>query len=277
MPPDHVARRVSEFPVSAIVGQFGTCLSVTTNLGLAGVHSFRLLSFLTQNKDALPASTCTPHLAKLIDALPSASRKALCDIYNQANSHDLEMEISTDKVPERNGNNSWPGGERDFRSTHAYWQLMAMMHESHLSLFGVGNASTIRIIVPLGSLLGLDQIIADQIAPRLDGTYVTIAQRMANHAKGPLLKWNRGMINVSLPKRLGRTLEANWKPGVTSVVRIRETGAEAWSPGFETPFNMCSFVGLKPSTKYDLRLTHKNDVGESEPTVTTVETTPSEL
>ena len=82
------------------------------------------------------------------------------------------------------------------------------------------------------------------------------------------------MISVSLPDKLGRTLEARWNPTVTSVIRIREAGTVAWSPGFETPFNMCSFVDLQPDTEYDLQVTHKNDAGESEPTISTIKTDP---
>ena len=37
----------------------------------------------------------------------------------------------------------------------------------------------------------------------------------------------------------------------------QESGTEAWSPGFETPFNKCSFVDLKPDTEYDVQVTHK--------------------
>ena len=273
--PDHVARKLTELPGSDIVGIVGACLSATTTLGLAYVHSLRLLSFLTQNRDSLPKNASIPHLVKLFDALPAACRKALCEIHNEVNSHDLEMEISADEMPKGNQDNSRSGG-RDFRSTLAYWQSMGMLHESHLSLFGVGSASTIRIFVPLRSLLVLDQIIANQILPKLNRTYETIAQRMSNHAEGPELNWNEGMIRVSLPKQLGRTLEASWKPGVTSVVRIRESGTEEWSPGFETPFEMCRFVGLKPGTEYDLKVTNKNDAGESEPSITSTTTAPRE-
>ena len=262
-PSDHVIQRISDLSGGGLVG---TCLSATTNLGLAYVHSFRLLSFMTQDRDSLPTNASKPHLAKLFDALPAASQKAICEIYGQVKSHDFEVEVSAERLP-RESQNSTRSGGKDFRSTLAYWQSMGMLHESHLSLFGVGSASVLRILIPLRSLLVLDQIIASQIAPQLGHNHETIAQRMSSHAKGPELKWDNGMIHVLLPKKLGRTLEAEWKPGVTSVVRIRESGDEEWSPGFETPFTMCTFVGLKPGTEYDLQVTNKNDAGESEPTL----------
>ncbi len=270
-PPDHVAQRISDLPGGGVVGLVGTCLSATTNLGLAYVHSFRLLSFITQDRDSLPANASKPHLAKLFDALPAASQKAICEIYGQVKSHDFEVEVSAEELP-RESQNSTRSGGKDFRSTLSYWQSMGMLHESHLSLFGVGSASVLRILIPLRSLLVLDQIIASQIASQLGRNYESIAQRMSSHAKGPELKWDNGMIRVLLPKKLGRTLEAEWKPGVTSVVRIRESGDEEWSPGFETPFTMCSFVGLKPDTEYDLQVTNKNDAGESDPAITSTTT-----
>ena len=74
-PPNHVVRKFVELPGDIQVGHIGACLTATTNLGLAYVHSFRLLSFLTQGKDALPPNATRPHLAKLYDALPTAVRR----------------------------------------------------------------------------------------------------------------------------------------------------------------------------------------------------------
>ena len=99
-------------------------------------------------------------------------------------------------------------------------------------------------------------------------------QQMSSRTENPVLRWDGEMISVSLPDKLGRVLEARWNPTVTSVVRIRESGTEAWSPGFETPFNMCSFVDLKPDTEYDVQVTHKNDVGESKPSISSMKTDP---
>lgn len=272
-PPDRVARRLQELPPEDIVAHVGACLSATTSLGLAYVHSFRLLSLLAQDKDALPAGTARPDLVRLFDALTPACRKALSEIYSQAASHDLEMEIGAGPSLEGTDDDG-PANGRDFRSTLADWQEREMLHESHLSRLGPDRGSAIRIFVPLRSLLILDRIIADLIAPRLGRRHETIAQRMSSHAKGPGLRWDEGMIQVSLPRRMGRTLEARWKPSVTSVVRIRESGTATWTPGFETPFDTCSFVGLKPETKYEVKVTKRNDAGESEPAIASQTTLP---
>ncbi|MDE0099843.1 MAG: fibronectin type III domain-containing protein [Truepera sp.] len=271
--PDHVARKLAELPGGGDIRHVGACLSATTNLGLAYVHSFRLLSFLTQNKDALPANAAKPHLTKLFDALPTASREALCNTYDQVRAHDFEMEMSVDPFPEESRDEPRSGG-RNFRSTLAYWQSRGMLHDSHLSLSGTSRASVIRILIPLRSVLVLDRILAEHIAPRLGRDYTPMDHQMSSRTENPRLMWDGEMISVSLPDKLGRTLEAQWNPTVTSVVRIRESGTQAWSPGFEIPFNMCSFVDLKPDTEYDVQVTHKNDVGESEPAITSIKTAP---
>lgn len=271
--PDHVARKFAELPGGAAVRHVGACLSATTNLGLAYVHLFRLLSFLTRNKDSLPPNAAKPHLAKLFDALPTASREALCNVYNQVGAHDFEMEMSTAPSPENDRDEHQSGG-RDFRSTLVYWQSGGMLQDSHYSLSGAGHASAIRIFIPLRSMLVLDRILADQVAPRLGRDYRTMDQQMSSRTADPQLMWDGEMITVSLSDKLGRILEARWNPTVTSVVRIREAGTEVWSPGFETPFNMCSFVGLKPDTEYDVQVTHKNEIGEGEPATTSIKTSP---
>lgn len=80
----------------------------------------------------------------------------------------------------------------------------------------------------------------------------------------PSVEWTEGEFRVSLPLQ-GGTVDAKWRPGATTVVRIREAGAETWSPGFETPLNGCSFVGLEPNTEYEIQVTHKNAAGEGPP------------
>ena len=81
----------------------------------------------------------------------------------------------------------------------------------------------------------------------------------------PKIEWTEGEFSVSLPVE-GGTIDARWRPGATTVVRIREAGTEIWSPGFETPLNGCSFVGLQPNTEYEIQVTHKNAAGEGPPT-----------
>ncbi len=271
--PDHVMSKLVGLPSGVAVRYVGACLSATTNLGLAYVHSFRLLGFLTQNRDALSANAAQPHLAKLYDALPPALREALCGVYDAVGAHDFEMELSIGPLPEGTRDKS-PVSVRDFRSALAYWQSRGMLQDSHLSLSGAGRPSVMRVFIPLRAVLVLDRILADQVAPRLGRDYKTMDQHMSSRTEDPQLKWDGRMFSVSLPDKLGRTLRAKWIPTVTSVVRIRESGTQAWSPGFETPVTGCAFVGLKPDTDYDLQVTHKNEAGEGEPATTTVKTNP---
>lgn len=77
----------------------------------------------------------------------------------------------------------------------------------------------------------------------------------------PSVQWREGEFKVSLPLQDG-VVDAKWRPGTTSVVRIRKSGTESRSPGFETPLNGCSFVGLEPNTDYEIQVTHKNAAGE---------------
>ncbi len=81
----------------------------------------------------------------------------------------------------------------------------------------------------------------------------------------PKVEWNEGEFKVSLPVQ-GGMIDAKWCPAFTSVIRIREVGADAWSPGFETPLNACTFVGLRPDTEYEVQVTHKTSSGEGPPT-----------
>lgn len=70
------------------------------------------------------------------------------------------------------------------------------------------------------------------------------------------------------------TLEAEWKPPVTYVVRIRESNGGNWSVGFETPLTSCSFAYLKPDTEYEMEVRSKNADGESEPVRLNLRTNP---
>ena len=94
-------------------------------------------------------------------------------------------------------------------------------------------------------------------------------------AKNPSIEWQNGEYRVTLPVD-GEVIKASWRPTVTSVFRIREMGTDEWSPGFETPLNGCSFIGLKPNTEYELKLTHKNEHGEGPPVIKRLKTDPEE-
>lgn len=267
--PDHVARKLAELPGGAVVHHVGACLSAATSLGLAYVHTFRLLSVITQGTDSLPPKAAKPHLAKLYDALPRSVQEELSQIYREVDSHDFEMKVSTGPFSDDHDERDWPGG--DFRAQLADWQSRGMLQESHLSLSG---RSAIRLFIPLRSALILDRIIAGIVAPKLGQDYKTMDRQMSSRTENPQLAWDGEMISVSLPDKIGRVVEAKWNPTITSVVRIRESGTDEWGLGFETPFNMCSFVDLKPDTEYEVQVTHKNDAGEGEPAITTIKTDP---
>lgn len=70
------------------------------------------------------------------------------------------------------------------------------------------------------------------------------------------------------------TLEAEWKPPVTYVVRIRDVNSGIWSCGFETPLTSCGFVDLRPDTEYEVEVRTKNSQGLSEPSLAKVRTDP---
>ena len=70
----------------------------------------------------------------------------------------------------------------------------------------------------------------------------------------PEIKWDGKTWFVTLPVEDSKVLEAKWEPGLTYVVRIRESGAEQpWSFCFETPIPSCTFVDLKTDTEYEFQ------------------------
>ena len=96
----------------------------------------------------------------------------------------------------------------------------------------------------------------------------------------PPVSWNEKAKTFSIVlsgfEGLGakETLEAEWKPPFTYVVRIREANAGSWSFGFETPLTACSFVDLKPDTEYEVEVRSKNSSEESAPVLAKVRTNP---
>lgn len=269
--PDHLMKKFAELPQGQHFRCVGASLRATTNLGLAYLHSFRLLSLLTVGEDALPRNVTRPHLAKLYDALPKPIRDELSETNDRVGSHDFEMELSFGP-PKSDKSERDSSGGRTFRQTLAYWQSRGMLQESHLLLENYGLGTVIHLLIPLRSMLVMDGILATQIAPRLGRKYKTMDECMSSRTEHPRLEWDGETISVSLPDKLGRILEAKWNPTVTSVIRIRESDSDEWSPGFETPFNLCTFLDLKPNTEYEVKLTHKNAAGESEPAITRMKT-----
>ncbi len=92
-----------------------------------------------------------------------------------------------------------------------------------------------------------------------------------NQQNEPPVSWNQDTKTFSIvlsglrDLERGDTLEAEWKPPITYVVRIREATDGRWSYGFETPLTACGFTNLKPDTEYELEVRSKNFHGESEP------------
>ena len=104
---------------------------------------------------------------------------------------------------------------------------------------------------------------------------------LTNSQRKPPISWN-GQTDTftirlnGLKGRGGRSsVEAEWAPPVTYVVRIREVGSSEWSFGFETPLTGCRFVGLKPDTEYEVEVQSKNAHGESGPALVKHRTGPN--
>ena len=81
----------------------------------------------------------------------------------------------------------------------------------------------------------------------------------------PQIQWDGTTWSVRLLVLEGNVLEASWKPAQTYVVRIRESGTEAWRIGFETPLTHFSFVDLTPDTEYEMQVSARNAAGEGKP------------
>ena len=270
-PPVDVAKRLAELEPHEQFDHIGASFVATTNLGYAYVYAFKLVHLLETDQNCPAVTTSAPHLAELYDALPGSAQQALRDVYSGISSHDLTVELSP-KSLRRKSTNGDASGPIDLRQQLQLWQSRAMLHESHRKLAEATDSSPISVFIPLGAMFLLDEILAKVIAPKLGLDYKTMDREMSSGGGSPALEWDGTSVSVSLPDKRGRTIHASWDPAATSVIRIRESGTQEWSPGFETPLNKCTFVGLKPDTVYDVQLTHKNAAGESEPALTTVKT-----
>ena len=269
--PEHVVNNLANLPQHEHFDCVGASFVATTCLGYAYVYSFKLLYLLETGRDDPLKGSSRTHLAKLYDALPTPVREALSNVYSDIGSHDLKLEISLGHA-RRKDEDRHPSGPIGLRQQLHQWQAHGMLQDSHRKLADASNASVVSLLIPLRAMLLLDRILASQIAPRLGLDYKPMDHQMSSRTEDPKLEWDGKTVSVSLPDKRGRVLEAKWDPTITSVVRIRESDAEQWSPGFETPFNMCTFVGLKPDTEYDVQITHKNSAGEGEPAYSKVRT-----
>ena len=86
------------------------------------------------------------------------------------------------------------------------------------------------------------------------------------------IEWDGKTRSVTLPLEDGSLLNAKWEPALTYVDRIRESGTQNWSPGFQTPAFDCTFADLKPHAEYEVQLRSRSASGDSPPTLLTVRT-----
>ena len=91
----------------------------------------------------------------------------------------------------------------------------------------------------------------------------------------PQIKWDGKTVFVALPVEDGKLVEARWSPKLTYVIRVRESGADDWSFGVETPLSGCTFVDLKPDTEYEVQVRAKSAAGEGKPTLLRMRTNPT--
>ncbi len=268
-PPDNFARKFEQLSIDRRIKCVGASLHATSNLGLAYAHALRLLSLLTskarhpgtvKKKEKHPVQI---NAVVEYDKLSGTLKTELNTIYSEVQSHDFVLEMSLSSFDSHRGSIDRSGEDR-FRQELVYLDKSRTLQYSHM-LFSYPIGTSVRLMIPLRSILVLNRIIADQLAPRLGIEYRMLDSQLSRITKTPNVNWDGETISVSIPDKLGRILNAHWAPTVTSVIRIKEVGNTEWSPGFETIFNRCSFVGLKPDTEYEVQLTHKNDAGESEP------------
>ena len=259
--PERVAEKFSQLPIDKAMKLIGMCLVSTTNLGLAYVHAFRILGMMDQKQDVLLRENPKLDIVDIYESLAEDTKELLGATYKRIDTYDYEIEIGTTSNFEKAIDEPL-FVQDDFRATLEYWQSKQLMQESHLTPNGGSLDSVLRMLIPRRSLLVLDQILAEQIAPKVGQVHKTIG--VTSSEENPVLEWDGETILVSLPMELGGAVAAKWSPKVTSVIRIRESNVADWSPGFEIPLNSCSFSGLKPDTDYDVQITHKNESGESE-------------
>lgn len=272
-PPNDFSREFAQLSNDLRFKYIGASLHATSILGLAYAHSFCLLSLLTtKTKQKKEKPSVQINSVAEYDKLSAAVKRELNGIYSEVQSHDFELEISLSPI-DSDSRSVDRSGEDQFRQNLVYWEKTRTLQYSHM-LFSYPTSSAVRLMIPLRSILVLDGIIAAQLAPRLGIEYKKLDWQLSRRTEDPRIDWDGETISVSLPDKLGRILDARWTPTITSVVRIKEAGEEEWSPGFETIFNRCSFVGLKPDTEYEMQLTHKTETGEGEPSISRVRTKP---
>ena len=269
--PNALVKAFGQLKPSEAAKLVSSCCVAASNLGYAYEHAFKLVNYLETGKNtSLPLGE-SRKLDRLYDKLPDKVRGELDTIYESVKSHEFDIQ-------ERFGNGDYPSSKSDrgtgkskFRRQLNYWQSQRLLQQCHEKFANADLPFQGHILIPLRSAEIVDRILADVLAPRLGLKYTRMTGEVSL-SENPKVEWKDEMLIVSLPDNKGRIMEAQWKPLVTSVIRIRRVGEEKWSVGFETPINGCSFVGLDPGVEYEVKLTHKNAIGEGEPAYKKVRT-----
>lgn len=256
----------------------GLCLRATTNLGLAYTHVMGLLVDIESGqkrvKKQLSGSIDT-HLVQLYDMLSKGVKKEIESLYDSVGFHDFEMEISLRQGAFEEQENDDRDG-LSFRQLLCKWQKLEVLTNSHL-LFSKSDGSVVRLLIPLRAIFILDGILGSIVAPRLNVKYIEMDDQMSSRTDNPKVDWDGRTMHVTLPDKLGRILRASWEVSETSVVRIKEKGAEKWFVGVETPFQSLTFVDRDPNTEYVVQITRKNQAGESLPVESVIEKSNSQI
>ena len=271
--PDALARLLGQLPPSEGAKLVSSSCVAAVNLGYAYEHAFKLIYHIDMRNGMSTGSQDVQTLDRLYDQLPVKARNELEAIYRDVESHEFEIEEKFGDPPDPLINDQDASGWQAFRRQLNYWQSNGLLQGAGEKYAEPNVPFHARILIPLRSLEIVDRILSDVLAPRLGLQYTRITGEMPLPDQ-PKVEWKDSTVFVSIPDKRGRMISASWKPTVTSVVRIRPVGEERWSVGFETPLNSCSFVGLEPGVEYDVKLTHRNAVGESEPAYMKIKSTP---
>lgn len=263
LPPNELAKRMRRLAPDDSAKLVSLCCIASTSLGYAYEHAFRLLSDIEPDSRSRQPQGEGMGLDELYDVLPDQARGDLDTAYANVTSHEFEFqEGDGSRFPNRG-----PGtGSTPFRQHLNYWQSAGLLRESHVQYASSDTTFFATLLMPFRSVEMVDRILAEVLAPRLGLKYARITNYSPPESfppgQGPKIEWTGETVQVSLPDRRGRVVEASWKPTATSIVRIRERGKEEWSLGFETPLNTCSFAGLKPGVSYDVEVTSRGGTGD---------------
>ena len=271
--PDTLVKLVGQLKPSEGARLISSSCVAAANLGHAYVHAFKLINYVETGYNLSMPSDEGEKLDRLFDKLPANTRSKLEAVYQNIKSHEFEMEEAFGEQPSSLADYEEGDGSSAFRRQLNYWQSNHLLQRAHEKYSEPGVPFCVRIIIPLRSVEVVDRILSDVLAPRLGLQYVRLTGQGKPQGQ-PKIEWKDATLIVTLPDNRGREISASWKPTVTSVVRIRPVGEQTWGVGFETPLNGCSFVGLEPGIEYEVKLTHKNEVGESEPAYMRVHSDP---